>query len=65
MSLGLILKNLPQIIGVVSKVMSLVSKGISFIEIQNKLDEFDDAIEKANETKDTSDLENLFGSDNS
>lgn len=56
----LIVKNMPAIMQLVSKLAEAVKAGVHIVEVKIELKKFDDAAQKSEQEKDTSDLEKLF-----
>lgn len=55
-----VLKNPAQVYSLIMTVIGLVDEGVSWLEIQQRLGAFDQAAKKAQETGDTSGMEDLF-----
>lgn len=55
-----ILKNPSQVYALIMQVIGLIDEGVTWVDIQKHLSNYDSAAKKAEETKDTSGLENLF-----
>jgi len=54
------IKFLPELISIIKTIAQMVESGKSYLEIKKFLGELNDAIKKANESKDTSAIENMF-----
>ena len=55
-----ILKFLPEIVAFIKMLRELIESGKSVLEVRAYMKGLDSAVKKANETKDTSEIENLF-----
>jgi hypothetical protein len=55
-----VLRALPDIIAALKQLASLAESGVHYVDVRIQLGKFDKAVTKAENGKDTSELENLF-----
>jgi len=59
-SLLILIKLLPDLIAIIKKLIWAIEAGADYIDVRIALDKFHKAEQKAEDKKDTSDLENIF-----
>jgi len=54
------IKFLPELISIIKTILGMIESGKNYLEVKKYLGDLNEAIKKANESKDTSEIENMF-----